>query len=43
LLIVAAYRECGGNLSEVERRLKSRGFNCSRRWLSVFLDKWGER
>ncbi len=41
--IIATFRECGGNLTETERQLKSRGLRCSRRWLAVFLEKWGER
>ena len=41
--IVSAYRECKGNISAVERALKNRGLRCSRRWLTVYLDKWGAR
>jgi len=41
--IIALYRECGGNLSELEKQLKSQGISCSRRWLAEYLDKWGER
>ncbi len=42
-LIIAAYRECHGNLSAAERLLKSRGLSCSRRWLAKYLEKWGAR
>ncbi|MCP4678446.1 MAG: FHA domain-containing protein [Deltaproteobacteria bacterium] len=42
-LIIAAYRECNGNLSAAERLLKSRGLSCSRRWLAKYLDKWEVR
>jgi DNA-binding NtrC family response regulator len=41
--IIAAYRECGGNLSAAERLLKQRGISCTRRWLRVFVKKWGLR
>ncbi len=41
-VIIAAFRECG-NLAATERLLKSRGLRCSRRWLAVFLEKWGVR
>ncbi|MCP4674034.1 MAG: FHA domain-containing protein [Deltaproteobacteria bacterium] len=41
--IVAAYRECNGNISAVERALKTKGLRCSRRWLTVYLGKWGVR
>ncbi len=42
-LIVAAFRESGGNLSATERILRSRDFRCSRRWLSIFAERWGLR
>jgi len=42
-IIIAACRECGGNLSATERLLESRKIHCSRRWLMVYLDKWGVR
>lgn len=41
-VIIAAYRE-SGNLAATERLLKARGLRCSRRWLAVFLEKWGAR
>lgn len=42
-LIIAAYRESGNNLTATERMLKERGLRCSRRWLAVFLKRWGVR
>ncbi|MDD5308882.1 MAG: sigma 54-interacting transcriptional regulator [Deltaproteobacteria bacterium] len=42
-LIVAAFKECGGNLSAAERLLREKGVRVSRRWLGVFLRKWGVR
>jgi DNA-binding NtrC family response regulator len=39
--IIAAYRECHANMSAVERVLKTRGFQCSRRWLTHYLERWG--
>jgi DNA-binding NtrC family response regulator len=41
--ITAAYHESGGNLSRLEEVLRSRGLGFSRRWLSVFLERWGVR
>ena len=41
--IIAACTECGGNLSATERLLKKQGIQCSRRWLMVYLEKWGVR
>lgn len=41
--ILSTYRECRGNLSATERKLKSAGIKCTRRWLAVFLEKWGVR
>jgi hypothetical protein len=42
-LVIAAFRECGGNLSATERLLRDRGVRASRRWIAVFLEKWGVR
>jgi DNA-binding NtrC family response regulator len=42
-LIVAAYRESGGNVSATLRALESRGLAFSRRWLAEYLEKWGIR
>lgn len=39
--IIAAYYECHTNISAAERVLKSRGFQCSRRWLAYYLERWG--
>ncbi len=39
--IIEAYRVCKGNISLTEARLKTLGISCSRRWLSVFLERWG--
>jgi DNA-binding NtrC family response regulator len=42
-LIIATHRKNRKNLSQTERDLKSAGVGCSRRWLRVFLKKWGEK
>jgi transcriptional regulator with AAA-type ATPase domain len=39
--IISAYRECHANISATERMLKSQGFQCSRRWLTHYLERWG--
>lgn len=41
--ILEAYHEVGGNLSRMEALLRERGIPCTRRWLAVFLDRWGVR
>lgn len=41
--IVAAYLQSKGNLSATERLLRSRGIRCTRRWIGIFVDKWGFR
>ena len=41
--IVAAYREVGDNLSRLEGTLKEQGIQCNRRWLGVYLERWGVR
>ncbi|MCP4604655.1 MAG: FHA domain-containing protein [Proteobacteria bacterium] len=41
--IVAVFHEYNGNISAVERELRSRGIQCSRRWLTVFAERWGLR
>ena len=41
--LLAAFRECNGNLSATERLLMDRGLRTSRRWLAVFLERWGAR
>ena len=40
-MIIKAYQSCGENVSALERMLKSKGMRCSRRWLVVYLEKWG--
>ena len=39
--IISAYRECNANISATERTLKAQGFQCSRRWLTHYLERWG--
>lgn len=41
--IISVYRQVDGNVSELERVLNERGLRVNRRWLSSFLEKWGER
>ncbi len=41
--IVQAFDACDGNLSATERDLRARGIMCTRRWLGVYLDRWGVR
>ncbi|MBI5491101.1 MAG: hypothetical protein HY905_27465 [Deltaproteobacteria bacterium] len=41
--ITAAFHEVDGSLSRLEELLRSRGFSFNRRWLSVFLERWGVR
>ncbi|MBI5488205.1 MAG: FHA domain-containing protein [Deltaproteobacteria bacterium] len=41
--ILAAYREVGGDVRRLESLLKSRGLPCSRKWLTIFLERWGAR
>ncbi len=42
-LIISTFRDREGNISATERVLRARGIPCSRRWLSVYLEKWGEK
>ncbi len=42
-LIVAVYRENERNLSQTVRDLNAKGCRFSRRWIGVFLEKWGEK
>ncbi len=42
-LIIEAFQESDGNLSATERLLRSKGFSCSRRWLRVYLKRWGQK
>jgi DNA-binding NtrC family response regulator len=41
--IVAVYHEVDENLTRLEEVLRARGIRCTRRWLAVYLDKWGVR
>lgn len=40
-IIIATYRDREENISATMRALNSRGVPCSRRWLAVYLQKWG--
>jgi transcriptional regulator with AAA-type ATPase domain len=40
-IIVAIYLECDGNVSKTVDSLQSQGIRCSRRWITVFVEKWG--
>jgi DNA-binding NtrC family response regulator len=42
-LIVELFKQNGGNLSATVRALKSKGIKTSRRWLNLYLQKWGQR
>ncbi len=42
-IIIAAYKQNRGNLSSTERLLRSRGIRCSRRWLAIWVKRWGVR
>ncbi len=41
--IESAYHQCNGNLAATERMLRSAGIRCTRRWLGIYLKKWGLR
>jgi arginine utilization regulatory protein len=41
--ILSTYREVGGNITRLQERLRQRGIPSSRRWLGVFLERWGVR
>ena len=41
-VIIATYRESNQNISETVRRLKQQGLPLSRRWLRIYLDRWGK-
>jgi DNA-binding NtrC family response regulator len=41
--IIRTYRELDGNVSKLERVLRGRGIDCTRRFLSEYLDRWGVR
>lgn len=40
-VIIATYRDREKNISATMRALNARGVPCSRRWLAVYLQKWG--
>ncbi len=40
-VIIATYRDREENISATMRVLNARGIPCSRRWLAVYLQKWG--
>lgn len=40
-VIIATYRDREENISATMRALNARGVPCSRRWLAVYLQKWG--
>ena len=42
-LILNTYAECNRNTSATVERLEILGVRCSPRWLSVFLEKWGQK
>jgi DNA-binding NtrC family response regulator len=39
--IISVFKKSRGNVAETHRRLHDTGIKCSRRWLDIFLDKWG--
>ena len=39
--IITAFNESAQNVSRTLRRLNQSGIRCSRRWLDIYLDKWG--
>ncbi len=41
--IIKTYDEVEGNLTHLERTLRARGLKVNRRWLTVYLDRWGIR
>ncbi len=42
-LIIEIFRQCEGSITATKKVLDERGVACSRRWLSIFLDRWGVR
>ena len=42
-LILAAYKEVEGDVRRLEALLRSRGLPCSRKWLTIYLERWGAR
>ena len=41
--IVKAFHKCSGNVSAMTRQLREQGITCSRRWISVYVKRWGLR
>lgn len=41
--IIEIYDEVGGNLSKLQEMLTERGISSSRRWLAIYLERWGVR
>ncbi len=42
-VIISAYAQCSGNLSALEAVLRDQGISCNRKWLAIYLDRWGVR
>ena len=42
-VVLEAYREVEGDVRRLESLLRSRGLPCSRRWLAIYLERWGAR
>ena len=42
-IIVEMYTACHGNISLTTEKLRAAGVRCSRRWLAVYVDRWGLR
>jgi DNA-binding NtrC family response regulator len=41
--IIATYHAAQGNVSHLESLLDEQGIHCTRRWLTIYLDRWGVR
>ncbi|MBI5488577.1 MAG: sigma 54-interacting transcriptional regulator [Deltaproteobacteria bacterium] len=41
--ILAAFHDADGNLTRLEELLRSQGWRFNRRWLTVYLERWGVR
>lgn len=41
--IIEVFEREGGNLSRTEAVLRKMGLSCSRRWLAIYLERWGVR
>lgn len=40
-LVLSAFKQAKGNVSATKRILNAKGIHCSRRWLDIYLDRWG--